>query len=50
MTDEAPISAIETPDRATPPRPWLAPRIQRLIATAAEIGITGSTDSTENLS
>jgi hypothetical protein len=50
MTDDAPISAVETPDRETSSRPWVVPRVQRLIASSAEIGIAGSTDATENLS
>jgi hypothetical protein len=50
MTDDAPISGVRTSDRAESLRPWIVPRIHRLIATAAEIGITGSTDAAEQLS
>ena len=50
MTDDAPIPAVETSDRAAPARPWTVPRVQRLIATSAETGLAGSIDSSETLS
>jgi hypothetical protein len=50
MTDDAAISGIQASGRAESLRPWVAPRVHRLIATAAEIGIFGSTDAAEQLS
>jgi hypothetical protein len=50
MSDNAPISGLKSSDRAASLRRWVVPRVQRLIATSAEIGIGGSTDAAEQLS